>query len=54
MTWLDPTIIVCSNIVPSRLELISESPHEVAFNSVIESLEVCLTKLEDVSVGVEV
>ena len=45
MTWLDPAIIVCSNIVPSGLKLISESPHEVAFNSVIESLEICLAKL---------
>ena len=35
-TILDPTVIIGSDIIPSRLKLVSESPHEMAFNAIVE------------------
>ena len=51
---LDPAVVVCLHVVPSRLQFIADCPKELGFHVIIESLEQTLSESVNIIVREEV
>ena len=48
---LDPALVVRVGVGPSVLNFVSESPHEVSFNELVEGIKSAVAELQEVLVA---
>ena len=51
---LDPTFIVGLYVVPARLQLVADRPHELCFNCFVQYVESALAQLHHIIIFKEV